>query len=247
MKYYVSIISPNALETLTKICGELKLPLVLATRGNGTATKSMRELLGIESADKRIVITVANEQLTAKYIKEQKKRLYIDAPGNGITIAVPIKSVGGGKTLTFLGGSVDNMKAPDINYKYELITAIANEGCTDNVMDAARAAGARGGTVIHAKGTGGANAEKFHKVSIAQEKEIVLILAKASEKAAIMTSILTNAGPGTPAGALVFSSPVTHIEGFSMNEEFGLEEEEKQEEEKQETPAEEVAEVSENQ
>lgn len=74
------------------------------------------------------------------------------------------------------------MKAPDINFEYELILAIANEGHTDAVMDAARAAGAGGGTVIHAKGTGGMGTEKFFNVSIASEKKSLSSLRKRKRK-----------------------------------------------------------------
>ena len=106
--------------------------------------------------------------------------------------------------------------APAINYNYEIILAIANEGYTDTVMDAARAAGARGGTVLHGKGTGSKDAEKFFSVSIASEKEVILIVAKSSEKAAIMQSIVQGAGVGTEAGAVVLSLPVTAVAGFGM-------------------------------
>ena len=51
------------------------------------------------------------------------------------------------------GGSPEASYTPSLNYRYELIIAIANEGSTDLVMNAARAAGARGGTVLHGKGT----------------------------------------------------------------------------------------------
>jgi hypothetical protein len=83
-------------------------------------------------------------------------------------------------------------------------------------MDAARAAGARGGTVLHGKGTGSKDAEKFFSVSIASEKEVILIVAKSSEKAAIMQSIVQGAGVGTEAGAVVLSLPVTAVAGFGM-------------------------------
>ena len=149
---------------------------------------------------------------------EERRRLYIDAPGNGIVISVPIKSVGGGSTLNFLNGGNKDMKAPDINFEYELILVIANEGHTDAVMDAARAAGAGGGTVIHAKGTGGMGTEKFFNVSIASEKEIIIIVAKKEKKADIMRSIVTTAGAGTDAGAIVFSLPVSDVEGFRRDD-----------------------------
>lgn len=43
---------------------------------------------------------------------------------------------------------------PELSNRYELIVIVANEGRTDQVMNAARAAGATGGTVLHGKGTG---------------------------------------------------------------------------------------------
>ncbi len=213
MNYVISVINPNGLSILGNICEKLELPVVLSMKGMGTATESMRSVLGMDSNEKRVVMAVANEERTQALILEQKRRLYIDAPGNGIVIAVPVKSVGGGNTLANLGGK-SKMKAPDLNFDFELVLAIANEGHTDMVMDAARSAGAGGGTVIHAKGTGGTNAEKFFKVSIAQEKEIILIVAKASEKAKIMKAIIENAGTHTDAGAIVFSLPVSAVAGF---------------------------------
>ena len=66
--------------------------------------------------------------------------------------------------------------------KYELLVAIANQGSIDVVMDAARSAGAGGGTVIHAKGTGMESARKFLGVSLAAEKEIIFIVTRTEEK-----------------------------------------------------------------
>ena len=104
------------------------------------------------------------------------------------------------------------------NYSHELILVIANEGYTDMVMDAAREAGASGGTVLHGKGTASERTEKFFGISVAQEKEMVMIVAETHQKAAIMRSVLHLAGPKTAAGAIVFSLPVSSIAGIGMNE-----------------------------
>ena len=219
MNYVVSIIKPEGLSRLVEITEKMGLPLTLELHGHGTATKSMLDLLGMELNEKRVVVTIADEKKTEELVMEQRRHLYIDAPGNGIIVAVPMKSVGGGRTLAYLGGDKDNKITPKIDYRYELILAIANEGCTDMVMDAARAAGARGGTVLHGKGTGAKNAENFFKVSIASEKEMILIVASAEQKSDIMRSVVKNAGPGTEAGAIVFSLPVSEVAGFSFMEE----------------------------
>lgn len=216
MNYVISVVHPLGANIMQKLCEEMGLPIVLSIPCRGTATKSMLDLLGMESKDRRLFMTVASPEQTKQLIQEQRKRLYIDAPGNGITVSVPIKSVGGSKTLAFLSNGQNVKGMPTLNYDYELIMIIANQGATDQVMDAARSAGARGGTVIHGLGTGSKNAEKFYKVSIAAEKEVILIVSAASQKAAIMKAIIEQAGPDTKAGAIAFSLPVSELAGFGI-------------------------------
>ncbi len=217
MNYVISICDPRALDTLTGLCAELELPVSVVLHAHGTAVRSMLDILGIESNEKRVVLTIATQEKTRRLIDEQKRRLFIGVPGHGIVVSVPIKSIGGGKTVAFLGGSQQPAKyTPELNYSYELIVAIANEGRTDLVMNAARSAGAAGGTVLHGKGTGSDKAEKFYSVSIAQEKEVILIVAKAEQKAGIMRAILEKAGPNTEAGTIVFSLPTSEVAGFGL-------------------------------
>ena len=217
MNYVFSIVNPEMSERMNAICASLGLPLCIESLGRGTATRSMLDLLGLSAREYHVVMTMADQADTETLIAEARRQLYIDAPGHGIIVATPIKSVGGGNTLANLNkGRSPAKSAPAINYNYEIILAIANEGYTDTVMDAARAAGARGGTVLHGKGTGSKDAEKFFSVSIASEKEVILIVAKSSEKAAIMQSIVQGAGVGTEAGAVVLSLPVTAVAGFGM-------------------------------
>ena len=218
MNIVLSIIYPAGLKILTDIHQNLRLPFTMVLHGRGTATDRMLDLLGIESRENRIVLTVADPQKTRELIEEQRRVLYLGMPGNGLVIALPIKSIGGGKTLAYLSVDASPKYTPEATYDHELILAIANEGCTDMVMDAARAAGATGGTVIHGKGVGQENAKKFFNVSIAQEKEVVMIVAYRPQKAAIMQSILKLAGPDSKAGSIVLSLPVSEIAGLRKQE-----------------------------
>lgn len=122
--------------------------------------------------------------------------------------------------MAYLNDGGANAKyTPELDFPYELLIAIANSGRTDMVMNAARAAGARGGTVIHGKGTGSENAERFYNVSIASEKELVMIVAEKSNKSDIMKAIVRSAGPDTEAGAIVFSLPISEAAGFALLDE----------------------------
>ena len=219
MNYLISVVNPAAMEQVCEIAAALDLPQTVTMLGHGTAAQSMLDLLGIESTEKRVIMTVANPEKTRQFIKNMRQQLYIGIPGHGIVIAVPIKSVGGGKTLAYLNNGEQQTAryTPELNSKYELIIIVANEGRTDQVMNAARAAGATGGTVLHGKGTGSQN-KKFYNVSIAAEKEVILMVAPSDRKAAIMQSVLHHAGPDSEAGAILFSLPVSEVAGFGLME-----------------------------
>lgn len=220
MNYLISVVNPGAMERVCEIAAALDLPQTVTLLGHGTAVQSMLDLLGIESTEKRVIMTVANPEKTRKFIKEMRRQVYIGIPGHGIIMAVPIKSVGGGKTLAYLNNGEQQpvRYSPELSNRYELIVIVANEGRTDQVMNAARAAGATGGTVLHGKGTGSQN-KKFYNVSIASEKEVILMVAQNDRKAAIMQSVLHHAGPDSEAGAVLFSLPVSEVAGFGLMDE----------------------------
>lgn len=217
MNFVISIIKPECADVLSGIFDELNLPVKLTLPAYGTAVKSMLELLGIDSSERRVMMNIADGDQTKNLIAKMKQGIHLGVPGHGIVLAVPIKSIGGGKTVEYLKGDGRSAKySPPAQYLNELIIAIANVGHTDDVMNAARAAGARGGTVIHAKGTGINDVQKFMSVSIADEKEIILIVSPAAVKSEIMNSILKKAGPDTESGAIVFSLPVSEAAGFAV-------------------------------
>lgn len=60
--------------------------------GNGTATSEHLSLYGLEATEKALVASVACGDMTRQLIKSAKRRLFIDIPGNGIMLAVPIKA-----------------------------------------------------------------------------------------------------------------------------------------------------------
>ena len=210
----MAIVDRDKAKLMAELFENHKLPMVLAVLGRGTATSEVLDLYGLEAKEKALLITVAGADMTKQLIRAAKHKLFIDVPGNGIMMAIPLKSVGGGKTLAFLsGGAAPDKAVPEMKFDHELIMAVINEGHTDPVMDAA---GAAGGTVLHAKGTGGKLSEKFLGVSLADEKEVVLIVSKAGEKTAIMRAISDQCGVDTPSGAITFSLPISSVAGLRV-------------------------------
>lgn len=98
---------------------------------------------------------------------------------------------------------------------HELILCIVNTGFTDVVMDAAKEVGARGGTVIHGRGTANKEAEEFFHISIQPDKELVMILVPAEIKDAVLHAVYGAAGLKTAGQGIAFSMPVTNVVGIS--------------------------------
>lgn len=99
--------------------------------------------------------------------------------------------------------------------KYQVIFCIVNAGFTDVVMDAARAAGARGGTVIHARGTANQEAEKYFRITVQPEKDMVMILVTEDIKDAVLHALYREAGLQTAGQGIAFSMEVDEVVGLS--------------------------------
>jgi nitrogen regulatory protein PII len=92
--------------------------------------------------------------------------------------------------------------------RFELILSIINQGFSDELMDAAREAGAHGGTVFHARGTARPEEEKFYGISIQHEKEIVAIVARKEQRRAILEAVQKSCGKETEANGVFLALPV---------------------------------------
>lgn len=196
-----------------------KLEVMYITLGEGTARGDILDYLGLEASEKMVIFNFVQQHDWMLTKKNLQRKLQIDAPGEGIAFLVPLSSIGGKRTLQFL---LDRQELPESEEStlkdttYELIVAIADQGNLEMVMDAARGAGAYGGTVIHAKGTGMEYAEKYLGVTIAAEKAMIFIVTKKDQKNSIMKAIMEQAGMQTPAKTIVFSLPVTDTAGLRL-------------------------------
>jgi len=213
--FLITIIRRVDSEEYERFYREHGVHVVYSTHCNGTAHEKMLSLWGIERSEKTMLFTTVTGNTLQKLLMSLTREMQIDLPDRGVAMAIPMSGIGGMRTLEFLTEDQIPTETEEKNMysDYELIVAIYEKGYTDMVMDAARAAGAGGGTTIRAKGTGG-NVEKFFGVSLAQEKEIVFIVSDVEKKKDIMKAIMQNAGVDTKAHALVFSLPVSETAGF---------------------------------
>ena len=202
---------------------EMNLPVSVITLGTGTASSEILDYFGLDGSEKSVIFHIITDTRWKEVKRQLRLKMSIDIPGIGIAFTVPLSSIGGMKALNYLTAQQDYVKGEESTLKdtkYELLVTIANQGHTELIMDAARKVHAAGGTVIPAKGTGTHLAQKFMGVTLVPEKEMIFIVVRKTQKNSIMKAIMDEAGTGTPAGAIVFSLPVTDTAGMRMMEEI---------------------------
>jgi len=182
--------------------------------------------MGIGSSEKAVVICLEQGVGIPVLLKEVRKKLKSYGPGAGIAFTIPFSAINDPILLIFKQSIHKNEKiAADIasegpnmtdEYSHDLIVSIVNHGFSDELMNTAREAGARGGTVLNARGQAHAGAVKFFGVSVQDEKELILILTERENKVGIMQAICDKHGLNSNAKGIVFSLPVDNVIGLSL-------------------------------
>jgi nitrogen regulatory protein PII len=210
---------------LSEVFDEEKVRFHFISKGRGTASSDILDLLGIGAGDKAVVICLEQEVLASVLIKEVRKKLNFNSPGAGIAFTVPLSGINTPILKVFKESINKNEKiAPEkegetpmaVEIKHDLIIAIINQGYSDEFMTIAREAGATGGTVINARGLAHEGAVRFFGVSVQDEKEIIIVLTSREKKVPIMQAVSQNCGMTSKAEGIVFSLPVDAVQGLSF-------------------------------
>lgn len=215
------IATPKLAEKASELFAEHKLPIQYRLSADGTASSEIMDTLGFGSVEKRVLIGMVPQSFGNEMLGLLHSRLRLDAVNSGIAFTLPLTgatrllaammdSIGGNNDTSENGKDGTTMAEK----KYSLIAAIIDRGFNAEVMDAAKSAGAGGGTILHSRSIETEEAAGFWGLSVQDEKEIVLILADHKHKVQIMSAISERCGMQTEAKGLVLSLPIDSVMGL---------------------------------
>ncbi|WP_089608841.1 P-II family nitrogen regulator [Dehalobacterium formicoaceticum] len=216
LAFMVTIIDRGEGEKISQYLAGEGVTFILLTHGLGTADSKILNYLGLGETEKDILFSTMTLNQSQHLLKELNRKLSLDIPGRGIAFSIPMDSVCGFRAEKHLRGTAQRNGGSSVapTYPHDLIIAIANRGFSEEVMEAAKSAQATGGTIIHARGSGIKEAEKFFGVTIQPEKDIILILTSRELRPQIMEAIAVETGPKSDANTIVFSLPVNDVVGI---------------------------------
>lgn len=215
------IATPKLTKKAMDLYKQSDIPVQYTFHAQGTASSEVMDMLGLDGVDKIVTVCMMPRAYANEMVSKLQKKLHLGMPNTGIAFSVVMSGSSGHliqlmETLqpeinrTLLKGDDSDMKENG----YYMIMAFVNQGYSGEVMEAARPVGATGGTVFHSRQIGNEETAKFWKISVQQEREVVIILARNEDKLAIMQAIGQKCGMQSEAQGFVLSLPVDDIVGL---------------------------------
>ncbi|MFA6617632.1 MAG: P-II family nitrogen regulator [Candidatus Neomarinimicrobiota bacterium] len=229
LKLLIAIVDMNKGEKLSMFLNDHDYKFHFVSIAEGTAPSEIRSYWGFEDTQKSVVWALIPGDSSKHVLSIIKNEFMLNRPNTGVVFIVPIESFADpvvADHISKCGDRPENKNEENGEEKmdkreYSLLMAIVKKAYSDEVMAAAREVGAKGGTILKARGTGEHEITKFLGITIEPEKDIILILTKREKRSNIMKTIYEKAGLHTEGNGLILALPVDEALGsFNLNHEM---------------------------
>lgn len=179
--------------------------------GKGTVKSRILELLSLTEIRKEIVLMVTENNLVQQVLTALNTEFRFEKPNHGIAFTIPVTNFFGSHDFVEQAFKESRgVKEP----MYNAIFVIVDKGKGETVIEAATEKGARGGTIIHARGSGIHKSIKLFAMEIEPEKEIALILCEHDLTAPIVNHVRTELRIDEPGNGVIFTQGVEQTYGL---------------------------------
>lgn len=181
--------------------------------GRGTVQSKLLNLFAISEIRKEIVMMLTTSNVARKTMDAIYQELHLEKPNHGIAFTTSVSMLAGTRNV---GEIVDKkiVQRSEVTSMYQNIIIIVDKGKAENVMEAAKKAGAKGGTIINARGSGIHETTKLFAMDIEPEKEKVMILSEEQYTKGIVDKIYEELEIDKPGNGIIFVQDVLHTYGI---------------------------------
>jgi len=184
--------------------------------GRGTVSSAILNILGIKSQKKEIVNFLLKKEKAEEILNYLEEELHLNKPGHGIAYTTQVISAVGlpeqGKCSKTI--AVNGVNHTEGKRMFKKLTVIVDRGMSDDVMEIARKAGVRGGTILHGRGTGAEFGTKLFGVEIEPEKELVIILTPDELADNVIDELTKGLQLEEPGKGILFVEPILDTRGL---------------------------------
>lgn len=177
-----------------------------ASLATGTASNALLDILSISDIRKEVVFIVTEKQYVQEILDEIITKVKIYKSNHGIVFTIPIVFPVNKQTLNKEKGGEDSM--------YNSIFIVVDKGQGASVMESANAAGAKGGTILSARGVAGGETSKIFEMEIEPEKEVVMIIASHDITDKIVDQVNKDLKLDAEGNGIIFVQSVNNVHGL---------------------------------
>lgn len=208
---------------LQAVLSSMHLPICHQIRGQGTATSEWLDICGLSGTTRIMTISLMPKRMTKYVMTGLRRALSLDKRGKGVAVTVPVRGLQSSMVRllsdlgdrTELGARKEGEEAAVKNgSEYSMICVAVNSGYSEDVVDAARSAGARGGTVLKGVRRVEEKTSQFMGMAMQEEQDIAIIIIPREKKQDVMGAISAKCGLKTPAHGIVLSVPIDEALGL---------------------------------
>ncbi len=213
IRLLVTIVERSQGKAMRKLYAEHGVEWHYQSTGLGTAPSELLDVLGFGTAERDVLFSFAEENRVGNLLFDLNNDLRGTVQSKGIAFSVPLTGINNLVAAVLLQSENRMEEEVKIMEKSNnsLILVAVNQGHTDQVMETAKKAGARGGTILRAHFSGPEESEQFYGITLQAEKEIIVILATNQTRNLIMEMINKEHGVNSEAGALICSTAVEQV------------------------------------
>ena len=201
-KLLISIVPHDKGERLIRSAMESGCQGGTVLSGRGLSRTNIAAVLGLGEEAKDIILMVIENGVKASVSNAIVSATRDEKRNFGEMFSVNLGNLL--KSGKLSGG--DEMEQGD--FDDTMITVIVNKGYADDVMAAARSAGAGGGTVVNARGTARETDARFFGMHIVPEKDMLIMVVPADKKKAVINAIENVKCLKEPGMGIAYSSAV---------------------------------------
>lgn len=185
--------------------------------GRGTVRSPLLSMLGLDNPRRDLLLMVSEDKACVPVMENLRADTHMDRPGKGFTFSIPATRVYGLHNQDADGFLRLSNREPGQGPHYELLAVIVNNGMSERMIHAARGGGARGATVLHARGSGVHRIEKFFSLGIEPEKEVLIIVSEESQTESIIAALTEEVDFNTPNSGILFTFDIEQVTGLIQN------------------------------
>jgi len=210
------ILSENQSHKCVRLAKEQGIKGGIIIIGRGTVSNTVLNLLGIKNQKKEIIKLLLRKEITKEVLDCFDETLQLSKPGHGIAYITPVICAVGLPEQEANHKQTDSktVQQTEGESMFKKLTVIVDRGMANDVMDIARKAGVRGGTILHGRGAGAEIDTSLFGVEIEPEKELVIILTPKDLVDKVVSALTEELDLNEPGKGILFIEPVVDIRGL---------------------------------